>query len=168
LHFPERLAPIIHNHAEGIFGRSPYAFFVHSNFNSNFIVPNVTGTNPKLAGKTLHEIGYKQPVSLQTYGGFVGNYAKGSWIDALDLNYFTTFGAGLGHELVRFNFTAFAASGMGLFTIHSSTFVLIDGYMNATTDGNSIIGIFCNNGALNIVNENTSFEGVAVVRGGNC
>jgi len=162
------LAPVINNFAEGTFGRSPYAFFVHSNFNAYFVVPNVTGTNPKLAGKTLHEIGYQQPVSLQTYGGFIDNYAKGSWIDALDLNYFTNFGEGLGHELVRFNFTAFAAGGMGLFTIHSSTFVLINGYMKAVVDGNTIVGVYCNNGALNIINNNTIFEGVAVVRGGNC
>lgn len=164
------IAPIRYNHAEGVFGRSPYALFVHPLFVQDNVVPSVPGTNPALAGKTLKNIFYQQPVQLNTYGPFVNNTAFGTWRSALDLSYFSTPGVGVGHVIEGFDFTALAHSGQGIFTVHSPSFDLVDGYFEAKSPENAIVGVFCNNGqnALEVYYNNTVFDGVDVVRGGNC
>ena len=53
------------------------------------------------------------------------------------------------------------------FTIRSVAFVPKDGFMDAVTEGNVIVGVYCDNGSLNIINYNATFMGV-VVCGGNC
>lgn len=164
------LAPIRNNHAEGIFARSPFALFVHPLFISDNVVPMVEGTNPALSGKTLHEIFYNNPVQLETYGPFVGNSAFGTWRSALDLSYFGRPGVGAGHVIEGFNFTALASSGQGIFMVHSFAFDLLDGNFEASYAGNTIVGEFCNNGdpPVLVYKNNTSFNGFAVIRGGNC
>mmetsp|Transcript_37281 Transcript_37281/g.78626 ORF Transcript_37281/g.78626 Transcript_37281/m.78626 type:complete len:1014 (+) Transcript_37281:227-3268(+) len=164
------LAPITNNHAEGVFGRSPYAYFVHPLFISDNVVPMVEGTNPAIAGKTLHQIFYGNPVALQTYGPFVGNSAFGTWRSALDLSYFSKPGIGAGHIIEEYTFTALAYSGSGVFMVHSFSFDLVNGDFNAIHPDNTIIGEFCNNGDPPVVvyNNNTTFDGFAVIRGGNC
>ena len=164
------IAPIRNNRAEGIFARSPYAFFVHPLFVQDNVVPMVEGTNPDLAGKTLKQIFHNQPVQFETYGPFVDNSAFGSWRSALDLSYFSSPGVGTGHVIRGLNFTSLASSGQGIFMVHSHSFHLVDGNYKAAFEGNTIVGEFCNNGdpAVVVYMDNTVFEGFDIIRGGNC
>ena len=140
----------------------------------NNVVPTVEGTNPAIAGKSLKQIFYQNPVQLETYGPFQGNSAFGSWRSALDLSYFSKPGVGAGHIIRDFSFTALASSGQGLFMVHSFSFDLVNGSYKATWPENTIIGEFCNNGNPGVVvyNNDTIFDGFAWTenypRGGNC
>jgi hypothetical protein len=171
------LALVQGNHAEGHFGRSPYAFFVHPNFISDNIVPNVPETPSVLVGKSLKQIAkafeYTGGMHLQTYGGFINNSAVATFQVGLDMSY---FGGGLddhiGSIIQGANIQALAKSGSGLSTAHSRIFTLNGVTLEGMVQNNTMTGIWCNNlgngETLEIQSANLIIENVAVIRGGNC
>lgn len=169
-----KLSLIQDNHAEGHFGRSPYAFFVHPNFLGDKRVPNVPGTPPELVGLTAHEIGKLvggEGLQLQTYGGFVNNTAVGTFQVGLDFSYFGTQNALVGSIIEGANIRSLASSGMGLSTVHTNLLSLHDVTIEGTVADNTITGIWCNNCngcTLQTPNVTLVVENVGTVRGGNC
>eukprot|EP00550_Attheya_septentrionalis_P000654 CAMPEP_0198285446 /NCGR_PEP_ID=MMETSP1449-20131203/4720_1 /TAXON_ID=420275 /ORGANISM="Attheya septentrionalis, Strain CCMP2084" /LENGTH=1026 /DNA_ID=CAMNT_0043982855 /DNA_START=46 /DNA_END=3126 /DNA_ORIENTATION=+ len=168
---------IQNNHAEGHFGRAPFAYFVHPSFVEHIRVPDVPGTPDFLVGKTRQEVAhafahdFDPPTSLtiQTFGAFVNNTARGTWGIGLDVSYFgSTVGVPEGNLIENFELEALAYSGSGMHTTHSSTFTLRGGSMRGAVEGNAIVGIFCNNGGLEIFYNESDIINVALIRGGNC
>ena len=86
-----KLALVEGNHCEGNFGNAPYAFFVHPNFIKDKIVPDVPGTDSYLVGKKLRDIKptHTNGLQLQSYGGFIGNTAVGTFQNGIELSYFS-------------------------------------------------------------------------------
>eukprot|EP00804_Cyclotella_cryptica_P015876 CCRYP_006384-RB/>CCRYP_006384-RB protein AED:0.04 eAED:0.04 QI:66/1/1/1/0.75/0.6/5/189/1059 len=166
---------IENNRAEGSFGLAPYAFFVHPNFVSDKLVPNVTGTPEFLIGKSSHQLGHEldHDLTIQSFGSFKNNSARGTWRNGLDLSYFGAPKHTLdGHILVNVELIALAQSGYGAFTIHSKVFTMRGGIISGAHIGNTITGVFCNscdNCTLNWIEEDgADISGVGVIRGGNC
>jgi hypothetical protein len=171
------LALVKGNHAEGHFGRSPYAFFVHPNFISDKIVPDVQGTPSVLVGKSLKQIAkefeYTGGVHLQTYGGFIANSALATFQAGLDMSYFGgSIDDHVGSIINGANIQALAKSGSGLFTTHSRIFTLNDVAIEGMVQNNTMTGIWCNNlgngATLEIQSANLVIGNVAVIQGGNC
>ncbi len=167
---------IDNNRAEGFFGRSPFAFFVHPNFIGNLAIPDVLGTPQELIGKTFHQLhndDYKGVLTLNTFGSFASNSAYGTWPIGLDLSYFSKpANVTAGHVFEDMNLVALAKSGRGVSTIHSQLFTMRGGSIDAIYPGNTITAVFCNNCnqcQLNWQEEGVvDITGVAVLRGGNC
>eukprot|EP00756_Hemistasia_phaeocysticola_P015473 Hpha_TRINITY_DN15414_c2_g1::TRINITY_DN15414_c2_g1_i3::g.174047::m.174047 len=129
------------NIAEGIYGVSPYAYFVHPNFLS-IAIPDVPGTPAELVGKQVSTV--SSSTGFQEYGGFVGNRAMGSWKSALDFSYTTP---AAGNDVVDFKAVALGKSGRGLGTTHSGWFRLTDCTFEAVSpEAANMIGVFRNNG----------------------
>lgn len=163
------------NRAEGFFGRSPFAFFVHPGFIESLVIPDVPGTPQELAGKTLRQLGneYEDVLTLNTFGSFASNSAYGTWQIGLDLSYFSKpANVPEGHIFEDMNLVALAKSGRGVSTIHSQVFTMRGGSIDAIYPGNTITAIFCNNCnqcQLNWQEEGVvDITGVEVLRGGNC
>lgn len=142
-----KLALIQGNHVEGHFGFAAYAFFVHPNFISDKVVPDVPGTPPMLVGKALKDIPTPDGsgLNLQTYGGFIDNTAVGTFQVGIDMSYFSsteddTVGSIISGARIR----NLAKSGFGLKTTHSRIFTLDDVVIEGTVSDNTIIGIWCN------------------------
>ncbi len=168
-----KLALIQGNHCEGHFGVAPYAFFVHPNFISEKIVPDVPGTPEELVGKTLHQIAGLNPngQDLQTYGGFVNNTAIGTFKVGIDLSYFSVGDDQVGSIIEGAKIKSLAASGSGISTTHSRLFTLNDVTLEGTVEDNTITGIWCNNcNGCHLETPNTTLviDNVDVVKGGNC
>ena len=167
---------INNNRAEGFFGRSPFALFVHPNFIGNLAIPDVLGTPQELIGKTFHQLhndGYKDVLTLNTFGSFASNSAYGTWPVGLDLSYFSKpANVAAGHVFEDMNLVALAKSGRGVSTTHSQLFTMRGGSIDAIYPGNTITAVFCNNCnqcQLNWQEEGVvDTTGVAVLRGGNC
>lgn len=170
-----KLALIQDNHAEGHFGRAPYAFFVHPLFVEDKRVPDVMGTPPELIGKTFHEIGNMiggEGLQLQSYGGFIDNSAVGSFQIGLDMSYFGTANSEVGSVIEGAQIRSLAISGRGLSTIHSNIFTLNDVTLEGPAGvANSITAIWCNNcNGCTLQTPNTALTilNVETERGGNC
>jgi hypothetical protein len=172
-----KLALIKDNHAEGHFGKAPYAFFVHPRFVEDKRIPDVSGTPPDIVGKTFKEIGELlggedgEGLQLQSYGGFVNNSAMGTFQTGLDLSYFGTANGDEGSILEGATIVSVAKSGRGMQTIHSNIFTLEDVTFEATFPENTITAIFCNscNGCtLKTPSTTLSILNVETARGGNC
>jgi hypothetical protein len=169
-----KLALIEGNHCEGHFGNAPYAFFVHPNFIKDKIVPDVTGTDPYLVGKRLRDIKptHTNGLQLQSYGGFIGNTAVGTFQNGLELSYFSVSDSDeVGSIIEGMSVKNLAKNGRGITTIHSKLFTLNEVTIEGTVADNTITGIFCNNCngcTLSTPNTTLVVENVMTVRGGNC
>mmetsp|Transcript_15018 Transcript_15018/g.23252 ORF Transcript_15018/g.23252 Transcript_15018/m.23252 type:complete len:834 (+) Transcript_15018:90-2591(+) len=169
-----KLALVEGNHCEGNFGRAPYAFFVHPNFMKDKIVPDVSGTDSFLAGKKVGDIEptHTNGLHLQSFGGFVGNTAVGSFQVGIDLSYFSVKdGDEVGSIIEGASIRNLAKNGRGISTIHSRVFTLKEVTIEGTVEDNTITGIFCNNCngcILSTPNTTLVVENVMTVRGGNC
>jgi hypothetical protein len=169
-----KLALVKGNHAEGHFGVSPFAFFVHPNFIEDKVVPDVPGTPAELVGKRLKNIkpSHTNGLQLQSYGGFVNNSAVATFRIGIDLSYFSV---GADDEVGSIIQEAFiknlALDGIGISTTHSRLFTLDDVTIQGTVTQNTITAIWCNNCngcTLQTPNTTLVIENVAVDRGGNC
>jgi len=144
-----KLALVQGNHAEGHFGFAAYSFFVHPNFISDKVVPDVPGTPSILVGKKRKDIPGEPDgtgLHLQTYGGFIDNTAAATFKVGIDMSYFSssledTVGSIIEGARIR----NLAKSGFGLKTTHSRIFTLNDVVIEGTVSDNTIIGIWCNN-----------------------
>lgn len=169
-----KLALIQGNHAEGHFGVAPYAFFVHPNFISDHVVPDVPGTPAEVAGKKLKDIHPTNTngLQLQSYGGFVNNTAVATFRVGLDMSYFSvSTDDDVGSIIQGANVRNLAMSGRGLSTTHSRVFTLQDVTIEGTVEGNTIVGIWCNNCdscTLQTPNTTLVIDNVETIRGGNC
>ena len=169
-----KLALVEGNHAEGHFGVAPYAFFVHPNFISDKVVPDVAGTPPELAGKKLRDI---EPTNtnglqLQSYGGFKFNTAVATFKVGIDLSYFSVNdNDNVGSIIEGADIRNLASSGRGISTTHSKIFTLDTVTLEGTVTPNTITGIWCNNcNGCTLATPNTTLvvTNVETIRGGNC
>ena len=123
-----KLALIQNNRAEGHFGFAPFAFFVHPNFVSHKLVPDIPGTPTELVGKSLQELGQTTlgGFNLQSYGGFRNNSAAASFQVGIDLSYFgTATGSSSTPSIIEgADIHSLASSGRLISTTHSATFEL--------------------------------------------
>eukprot|EP00547_Thalassionema_nitzschioides_P004442 CAMPEP_0194200928 /NCGR_PEP_ID=MMETSP0156-20130528/1349_1 /TAXON_ID=33649 /ORGANISM="Thalassionema nitzschioides, Strain L26-B" /LENGTH=1013 /DNA_ID=CAMNT_0038926003 /DNA_START=80 /DNA_END=3118 /DNA_ORIENTATION=+ len=141
-----KLALVQGNHAEGHFGFAAYSFFVHPNFISDKVVPDVPGTPSILVGKKRKNIPGEPDgtgLHLQTYGGFIDNTAAATFKVGIDMSYFSssledTVGSIIEGARIR----NLAKSGFGLKTTHSRIFTLNDVVIEGTVSDNTIIGIW--------------------------
>jgi hypothetical protein len=169
-----KLAMVRNNHAEGHFGFSPFAFFVHPNFVSTKVVPAVPGTPALLVGKSLKDIGSMTigGFHLQSYGGFKDNSAVATFKIGIDLSYFATSATDTVGSIVEgAKIRALAKSGHGISTTHSSLFTLNDVSIAGDFTVNTITGIWCNNCnncTLRTPNTSLVISNVNKTRGGNC
>jgi len=169
-----KLALVQGNHAEGHFGVSPFAFFVHPNFISDKVIPDVQGTPAELAGKKLKDIEptHTNGLQLQSYGGFINNSAVATFQVGIDLSYFSVTADDEVGSIIQDAFIKnLALNGRGISTTHSSLFTLNDVTIQGTVAENTITGIWCNNCngcTLQTPNTTLVFENVASNRGGNC
>jgi len=157
------------NVAEGVFGESPYAFFLHINFMEDRVVPNVTGTPTELIGNTRGEVRYdvnNNVLSLNTYGSFKGNSCLGTYKRAFGANYFLMSPPyPQGHLLEDFDVVSLGKSGAGFSFGHSSRFT-ITGSLDAIADENTIVGVAVSNGNLTVHDCDYSYNNVEVLRSG--
>jgi hypothetical protein len=169
-----KLALIQNNRAEGHFGFAPFAFFVHPNFVSQKVVPDVPGTPPDLIGKSLKTLGHDTPggLLLQTYGGFKGNTAKATFKVGIDLSYFGTESASAVASIIEgADIKSLASSGRLISTTHSAMFELDNVKLEGQVSSNTITAIWCNNCngcTLQTPNTTLTIDTVMTVRGGNC
>ena len=168
-----KLALIQGNHAEGHFGVAPYAFFVHPNFISDKVVPDVPNTPAELIGKKLKDIHPTNTngLQLQSYGGFIDNSAIGTFKVGIDLSYFGGDSTNVGSIIEGANIKHLASSGRGISTTHSSVFTLNDVTIEGMVESNTITGIWCNNcNGCTLQTPNTTLvvDHVETIRGGNC
>jgi len=156
------------NIAEGVFGMAPYAYFVHINFMKDRTVPDVEGTPEALVGKTRVEVESElnDYLTLQSYGSFKGNSAFGSWRSALSMTYWFGTSAPGGHVVEDFVATALTSSGNGMSFSFSSTHTLQGGSFTANEMDNTIVGISCGNGNLNMNDTDYTFNNVAMLYDG--
>lgn len=157
------------NVAEGVFGESPYAFFLHLNFMEDRRVPAVAGTPAELVGKTRSEVRYdvnNGVFSLNTYGSFKGNHCLGTYKRAFGANYFLLDPpTPEGHLLEDFAAVSLGASGAGFSFGHSSRFT-ITGSLDAVVEGNTIVGVAVANGNLTVHDCDYVYNGVEILRSG--
>jgi len=169
-----KLALVQGNHAEGHFGVSPFAFFVHPNFISDKVIPDVQGTPAELAGKKLKDIEptHTNGLQLQSYGGFVNNSAVATFQVGIDLSYFSVSADDEVGSIIQDAFIKnLALNGRGISTTHSRLFTLNDVTIQGTVAENTITGIWCNNCngcTLQTPNTTLVIENVVSNRGGNC
>jgi hypothetical protein len=157
------------NLAEGVFGESPYAFFLHINHMEDRRVPNVAGTPEELIGKTRGEVRYDVNnglLSLNTYGSFKGNKAFGSFKRAFGANYFLLAPPSPeGHLLEDFSSVSLGSSGAGFSFGHSNRFTAT-GSLTAIVQDNTIVGVAVSNGNLTFHDCDFNYTGVEILRGG--
>lgn len=162
-------AAIEDNVAAGVFGESPYAFFLHINFMEHRRVPDVEGTPAALVGRTRSEVRYDVhggALSLNTYGSFRANRCTGSWKRAFRGDYFLMNPPEQeGHVLEDFDAVALGASGAGFAFGHSSRFT-VTGSLTAVAEGNSVVGVSVANGNLTFHDCDFSYTGVDILRSG--
>lgn len=136
------LMNVSNNNAEGIFGMGPYAFFVHSSFQGDAIIPDVPGTPEALRG----EKALTASTSFQTYGAFTDNTAFGSWRSAIAVSYSTPNDSPLGNHILRFKATALGIDGQLVHTTHAGMTTLDSCLLQGYVADNTLIGLWQNNG----------------------